>query len=88
MPSGPANANSPNRPDDAAPRQGDPASAPDFPNTEPKTAPEDASVEDWVEAENGRPTLPEETADGLDDTDEEIRRQAEDMPLDTPGRLR
>lgn len=88
MTPGPANANSPTPPDDAAPTQGDPAFASDFPNAEPKTAPEDASVEDWVEAENGRPTLPEETADGLDDTDEEIRRQAEDMPLDTPGRLR
>lgn len=88
MTSGPANANSPSRPDDAAPTQGDPASVPDFPNAEPETAAEDISVEDWVEAENGRPTLPEETADGLDDTDEAIRRQAEDMPLDTPGRLR
>lgn len=88
MSPGPANANSPSHPDDAAPPRGDPASASDFPNAEPKTAPEDASVEDWVEAESSRPTLPEETADGLDETDEEIRRQAEDMPLDTPGRLR
>ena len=37
-------------------------------------------------AEAGRPDLPDETTDGLDDTDEEIRRQAEDLPLDTPGR--
>jgi hypothetical protein len=49
---------------------------------------EDASLQDWIEAENSRPTLPDETADGLDDMDEEVRRQAEDMPLDTPGRLR
>ncbi len=50
--------------------------------------PEDASVRDWVDAENSRPTLPDETADGLDEMDEEVRHQAEDMPLDTAGRLR
>lgn len=88
MTPGPANANNPRTPDDAAPIQGDPAPDPDFPNAEPKTAPEDASVEDWANAESSRPTWPEETADGLDDMDEEVRRQAEDRPLDTPGRLR
>ena len=50
--------------------------------------PEDEpSVEDWAEAERSRPDLAEETADGLDDMDEEVRHQAEDLPLDTPGRL-
>ena len=39
------------------------------------------------EAEASRPTLPDETADGLDEMDEEIRRQAEDIPIDAPGRL-
>ena len=38
------------------------------------------------QAENAVPDLPDETADGLDDTEEEIRRQAEDLPLDTSGR--
>ncbi len=48
---------------------------------------DEPTVQDWVEAERSRPTLPDETADGLDDMDEEIRHQAEDQPLDTPGRL-
>lgn len=39
-----------------------------------------------AQAENVRPDLPDETADGLDDVEEEVRRQAEDLPLDTPGR--
>lgn len=41
--------------------------------------------EDLAQAENSRPTLPDETVDGLDDMDEEVRRQSEDLPLDTPG---
>ena len=49
--------------------------------------PEDDLPEDVVQAEESRPTLPDETVDGLDDMDEEIRRQAEDLPLDTPGSL-
>jgi hypothetical protein len=48
--------------------------------------PDDISVQDWIEAEKSRPTLPDETADGLDDMDEEVRHQAEDLPLDKPGR--
>ena len=48
--------------------------------------PVESLAQDAVEAEASRPDLPDETADGLDDTDEEIRRQAEDLPLDTPGR--
>ena len=49
--------------------------------------PESMTLEDWVESENSRPTLPDETSDGLDDMDEEVRRQAEDLPADTTGRL-
>ena len=44
------------------------------------------SLEDLAEAENSRPTLSAETSDGLDDMDEEIRHQAEDLPIDAPGR--
>ena len=41
--------------------------------------------ESLAEAEKSRPTLPDETVDGLDDMGEEVRRQSEDLPLDTPG---
>ncbi len=57
-------------------------------NDDPSTDESEPSLEDWIEAENSRPTLPDETADGLDDLDEEVRHQAEDLPPDTPGRLR
>ncbi len=53
---------------------------------DPTGDPADASIEDWAQADKARPTLPEETEDGLDDLEEEIRHQAEDLPLDTPGR--
>ncbi len=57
-------------------------------NSDPSTEPDDEpSLQDWAEAENSRPTLPDETADGLNDLDEEVRHQAEDLPLDTPGRI-
>ena len=50
--------------------------------------PESMTLEDWVEAEgSSRPTLPDENAEGLDEMEEEVRRQAEDLPADTPGRL-
>ena len=49
--------------------------------------PEDIESQDQLQAEKSRPDLPDETADGLDQTEEEIRRQAEDLPLDTPGSL-
>lgn len=39
---------------------------------------EDATFEDWREADAVRPDLPDETDDGLDPTEEEVRRQAED----------
>ena len=48
--------------------------------------PEDQTLEDVMESERSRPDLPDETADGLDDMDEEVRRQAEDLPIDAPGR--
>ncbi len=78
MKPGPANANSPATPEDGARPRGTPAAT--SPDVDTTTAPEDATVQDWIEAEHSRPTLPDETADGLDDTDEEIRRQAEDLP--------
>lgn len=56
-------------------------------NQDPSDDPSETPLMDWVEAENSRPTLPEETDDGLDDMDEEVRRQAEDLPGDTSGRL-
>ena len=49
--------------------------------------PESMTLEDWVESENSRPTLPDETSDGLDDMDEEVRRQAEEPPSDVAERL-
>lgn len=48
--------------------------------------PTDVVSEQNRQAENAVPDLPDETVDGLDDTEEEVRRQAEDLPLDTPGR--
>jgi hypothetical protein len=53
-----------------------------------RTRPEPADVlsPQAREIEKAVPDLPDETVDGLDDTEEEIRRQAEDLPLDTPGR--
>lgn len=49
--------------------------------------PADILSQDEATAEDSRPDLPDETADGLDDTEEEMRRQAEDLPLDTPGSI-
>jgi hypothetical protein len=73
---------------DPDPRPADAANQPAV-DAEPDAADDtsEPSLQDWVEAENSRPTLPDETADGLDDMDEEVRHQAEDLPLDTPGRL-
>ena len=50
-----------------------------------RDVPADDLDDNLAEAENGRPTLPDETVDGLDDTEEEVRHQSEDRPLDTPG---
>lgn len=49
--------------------------------------PADILSQDDMAAEASRPDLPDETVDGLDDTEEEMRRQAEDYPLDTPGSI-
>jgi hypothetical protein len=61
--------------------------SPDLEGRDTSMDPESMTLEDWVESENSRPTIPGETSDGFDDMDEEIRRQAEDLPADTPGRL-
>ena len=70
------------------PKPGQASTGPQSETAEEPIDPDEPTVQDWVEAEHSRPTLPDETADGLDDMDEEIRHQAEDQPLDTPGRLR
>ena len=49
--------------------------------------PESMTLEDFAEAEGSRPDIPGETVDGLDDMDEEVRRQAEDLPAEPTGRL-
>ena len=49
--------------------------------------PSSLTLDDLDEAEASRPTLPDETVDGLDELDEEIRHQAEDIPTDAPRRL-
>ena len=61
--------------------------SPDLEGRDTSMDPESMTLEDWVESENSRPTLPDETSDGLDDMDEEVRRQAEDLPADTSGRV-
>ena len=71
------------RPIDVEPFE--PAS-PDLEGGDTSMDPESMTLEDLAEAESSRPDIPGETADGLDDLDEEVRRQAEDLPSDTPGR--
>ena len=61
--------------------------SPDLEGRDTSMDPESMTLEDWVESENSRPTLPDETSDGLDDMDEEVRRQAEDLPAEPTGRL-
>ncbi len=61
--------------------------SPDLEGGDTSMDPESMTLEDVAEAERSRPTIPGETADGLDEMDEEVRRQAEDLPADTPGRL-
>lgn len=60
--------------------------SPDLSGPDRSMDPEDMTLEDMLDAEDARPDLPDETSDGLDDMDEEIRRQAEDLPIDAPGR--
>jgi len=45
---------------------------------------EDATMQDWVVADEARPELADETADGLSDTEEAVRGSAEDLPADEP----
>ena len=61
--------------------------SPDLEGRDTSMDPESMTLEDWVESENSRPTLPDETSDGLDDMDEEVRHQAEDLPAAPTGRL-
>ena len=61
--------------------------SPDLAGRDTSMDPESMTLEDVAEAERSRPDIPGETADGLDDLDEEVRRQAEDLPADIPGRL-
>ncbi len=61
--------------------------SPDLEGQDTSMDPESMTLGDWVEAENSRPTLPDETSDGLDDMDEEVRRQAEEPPSDKAERL-
>ena len=61
--------------------------SPDLEGGDTSMDPERMTLEDIAEAEASRPTLPGETEDGLDEMDEEIRRQAEGPTDDTPGRV-
>ncbi len=61
--------------------------SPDLEGGDTSMDPESMTLEDVAEAEQSRPDLPGETPDGLDDLDEEVRRQAEDLPADSLGRL-
>lgn len=44
------------------------------------------AIEDFITAEHARPDIPSETPDGLNELEEEVRRQAEDRALDEAGR--
>jgi hypothetical protein len=61
--------------------------SPDLEGRDTSMDPESMTLDDIAEAESSRPDIPGETVDGLDEMDEEVRRQAEDLPTDTPGRL-
>ncbi len=61
--------------------------SPDLEGRDTSMDPESMTLDDIAEAESSRPDIPGETVDGLDEMDEEVRRQAEDLPADTPGRL-
>ena len=60
--------------------------SPDLEGRDTSMDPESMTLEDVAEAESSRPDIPGETVDGLDEMDEEVRRQAEDLPSETPGR--
>ena len=48
----------------------------------------ESAIEDFITAEHARPDIPSETPDGLNELEEEVRRQAEDRALDEPERRR
>ncbi|WP_237479818.1 hypothetical protein [Lichenibacterium dinghuense] len=60
--------------------------SPDLEGGDTLMDPESMSLEDLAVAEDARPDILGETVDGLDEMDEEVRRQAEDLPSGTPGR--
>jgi hypothetical protein len=60
--------------------------SPDLEGRNTSMDPEAMTLDDIAVAEHGRPDIPGETADGLDEMDEDVRRQAEDFPSDAPGR--
>lgn len=62
------------------------ARSPDLQGRDRSMDPESMTLDDIVDAEDSRPDLPDETDDGLDPLDEEVRRQAEDLPTDAPRR--
>ncbi len=41
----------------------------------------ESAIEDFLTAEHARPDIPSETPDGLNELEEEVRRQAEDRAL-------
>ena len=46
----------------------------------------EVSIDDFITAERARPDIPEETVDGLNELEEEVRRQAEDRALNETAR--
>ena len=49
-----------------------------------ETAPEDSTAQDWLVADAARRDFDDETTDGLDAVEEEVRHAAEDLPDDEP----
>ena len=63
------------------PRDGD-SKRVEAPGEESRTQDEtQLAMDDFVTAERARPDIPAETADGLNELEEEVRHQAEDRPL-------
>lgn len=50
--------------------------------------PEDATAQDWAIADAARPDFADETADGLNEIEEEVRHAAEDLTSDEPFEAR
>jgi hypothetical protein len=48
------------------------------------TSAEDATAQDWIVADAARPDFADETVDGLDEIEEEVRHAAEDLDADEP----